>query len=125
MSDEPRFIAKTKSIKFDEVATISKNSPPPIPTFNLSELNLLELSRELRASLSSPSSTFIFFRKRENRKLELQREKVNHILGIIDDLRKTNQNLINYQAETFLSQEVLAAVIDNNRIEVKRLVELK
>lgn len=98
---------------------------PNIPTFNLSGLNLLELSRELQRSLNSSSSPFIFLRERQNKKLKLQKEKIQTILEIIGELRLTQHQLTQFQAETFLSKELLSAVVDEKREEIINLAGIK
>jgi len=113
-------------IKVDEAMTkkISDDKQPDIPTFNLSGLNLLELSNELKNSLNNSSSSFIWIRKRENEKLKLQKEKIQIILDSIRNLTLTQKELINFQAETFLSNEMLSAIIANNRLAIKEQLEL-
>lgn len=120
MSNKPRFVAKTINNQI-----IEKTGDAVVPTFNLSNLNLLELSKELERSLNKPSSTFIIFRNRENKKLELQREKANLILKTIEDLKLTQQELTKFQADTFLSNEMLEAVIDSKRQEIINLAAIK
>ena len=115
-------------IKKDEPMTDKKiptTNVPGVPTFNLSDLNLLELDRELRTSLKSNSSSFIFIRERENKKLKLQKEKVEIILDTIRALTLTQRELGNFQAETFLSNKLLEAVIAGKQEEIRNLAGLK
>lgn len=117
----------TDLIKVDESMTkkLSDDKQPDIPTFNLSNLNLLELSNELKNSLNNTSSSFIWIRKRENEKLKLQKEKITLILDAIQKLTLTQKELINFQSETFLSNEMLDAVIASKKHTINNLAEVQ
>lgn len=104
---------------------LSDTNKQDIPTFNLSGHNLLEFNRELQRSLDNTSSSFLWIRTRENKKLELQRDKVRIILSTIQDLRLTQQELTNFQAETFLSNELLGQIIAGKREEIRNIAEIK
>lgn len=113
-------------IKVDESMTkkISDDKQPDIPTFNLSGLNLLELSNELKNSLNNSSSSFIWIRKRENEKLKLQKEKIEIILDSIEKMTLTQKQLREFQSETFLTNEFLEAIIDRKRQEIINMADL-
>lgn len=85
---------------------------PDIPTFNLDRLNMLELTRQLEANLNSPTSNFIFFKRRNNTKLQLDRERIQLLTATIADLRLSQEQLVNLQAETFLNQKRLKSLLD-------------
>jgi len=119
---KPKFVAEIVNNE-KEIELIQ--STTGIPTFDLSKLNLLQLSQELQKSLDSKSSMFIWRRERQNQKLLLEREKIKIILETIKDLTLTQKELINFQAETFLSNEMLSAIIANNRLVIKEQLELK
>lgn len=122
-SDTPPILNMKDNIMVDN--KLPTTNVPGVPTFNLSELNLLELDRELRNSLKSNSSSFIFMRERENKKLELQKDKVNIILQTIRDLNLTQKELTNFQADTFLSNELLEQIIAEKREEIRNLAAIK
>lgn len=113
-------------IKVDEAMTKtnSDDKQPSIPTFNLSSLNLLELSNELKKSLNNTSSSFIWIRKRENEKLKLQKEKIEIILDSIEKMTLTQKQLREFQSETFLTNEFLEAIIARKRQEIINMADL-
>lgn len=96
-----------------------------IPTFDLMRLNMLELSRQLEATLNKKPSFFIFLRERHNEKLRIEREKITIILDLIRGLRLTQQELSEYQADIFLSPTTLEAIISNRLADAKRDMEMK
>lgn len=110
----------TKSEINSLVPTTDKN----IPTFDLTKLNLLQLCQELEKNLQKPSSSFIWLRNRQNEKLRLERNKIDLILNSIRDLTLTQKELMQFQSETFLSNETLSAIIANKREVIKEQLEL-
>lgn len=119
-------VEKKKSDLPDLIINYLEPEPakPIMPTLDLS-LNIGELKSQLISNLNQRSSCFIFLRRRENTKIELQREKVNHLIGLIDDMVKVNRSVINYQAELFLSQAVFENIIKGFYVEAQRQAELK
>lgn len=130
MSDKPRFVAKVEKTVLPQI----RNSQSTIqrdlgvqsgPIFDLTELNLLELSRQLKETLNAKPSGFIFFKQRHNRKLQLETEKLSHIINIIDKVRTINQSANQLKAELFLSQSVIENIINGFYLEAERQAELK
>lgn len=100
------------------------NSMPNIPTFDLMRLNMLELSRQLEESLNKKTSRFIFLKKRQNEQLRVDIEKASILLELINSLRLTQQQLIEYQADTFLSQATLESVIEGRKQQAEMALKL-
>ena len=117
--------AVSTSDKQNSNGSDSTDSSLNIPTFDLMRLNMLELSRQLEATLNKKPSFFIFLRERHNQKLRIEGEKISLILGLINGLRLTQQELTQYQADTFLSQTTLEYVINNRLDDAKREMEMK
>jgi len=84
---------------------------PAIPSFNLDQLNLVELCGQLRDSLNQPRPTFIFTSERRNRKLELERDRVRTVLEILETTRSINSSLAQARAEILLSRAVSESII--------------
>jgi hypothetical protein len=122
-----KFVAKSTPklpITTDFVARQDKDDMPNIPTFDLSQLNLLQLSDNLKDSLNKKSSMFIFLRNRENKKLQIQKDKIGDLINLIESLRLANQSLLNYQADLFLSKAVLENLIKGFHVKAQREAEL-
>jgi hypothetical protein len=127
MSHEPKFVARStpkQPLSTDFVARQNKDDMPNVPTFDLTQLNLLQLSEQLKESLNKKSSWFIFLRNRENKKLQIQRDKIGNLVNLIESLRTSNQSLINYQAELFLSKAVLENLINGFHVKAQMEAEL-
>lgn len=130
MRDKPNFCSKKIKVqaKLDNTSALAKTiKNNPIPIFNLSEMTTVELSKSLKSLLNKSSlteHTFIFTGKRYNKKLELERDRISGILDAISLATSVNKSLIQFQADTFLSQAVLEDIINNYPIEAKRKIEL-
>jgi len=71
------------------------------------------LISQLEQSMHKPQSRWIFFKKRENERLELDRQRVSMLLDTIRSLRLANEELVYLKAETFLSPQKVALIIEN------------
>jgi hypothetical protein len=118
-------ITKDKLIMKKKLPAINQKNTLGIPTFNLSGLNLLDLTKELQNSLNSSSSSFIFMRERANKKLKLQKDKIGLILQTIEELSLTQRELVNFQADAFLSNKLLEQIIAGKQEEIRNIAEIK
>jgi hypothetical protein len=117
MDDKPRFVAKTSRIDNSVVPyngnpyPIQSINVPSVPSFDLDQLNLVELCGQLKESLNEPKPLFIFSSKRRNKKLELEKDRVRTILETIESVRDVNVSLSKARAEILLSQAVSESII--------------
>jgi len=116
MDDKPKFIAKTTKVDTSIVISNRKTALPAInvpgiPTFDLDQLNLVELCGQLKDSLNEPKPFFIFSSKRRNKKLELERDRVRTIIETIESFRDVNVSLAKARAEILLSQAISESII--------------
>jgi len=130
MDDKPKFIAKTTKVDTSIVISNRKAAVPAInvpdmPTFDLDQLNLVELSKQLKDSLNQPKPFFIFTSRRRNEKLQLEKERVEIILDVIGRIRDVNMSLANARAEILLSKSVTESIINNYFSEEVLKEELK
>jgi hypothetical protein len=123
MSDEHKFIAKSQRIKISNQLS-TNNNLPAIPTFDLTQMNLVQLAENLRTELNRPRPRTIWFKKRGVKKAELDAEHQRLILSQISNLRAINSELINLQADLFLSPDMLQAIITDRTADIKRKMEL-
>jgi hypothetical protein len=133
MDDKPKFIAKSIKVESKALA-VSKDAPsgslsvpdvPDIPTFDLDQLNLIELSRQLKDNLDQPEPFFMFTSRRRNEKLRLGKERLEIILETIERVRSVNQSLANARAEILLSKAITESLINNYFNEAILTAELR
>ena len=99
------------------------NNLPSIPTFNLSELNVLQLSNNLKSILNESPLTnnlFVFTGRRYNKKLELERDRVRLINSILTEAISINKNILQYSVDTFLTQQKLEYYIGKFQLDIER-----
>ena len=133
MDDKPRFIAKstkvdTKALTVNKDASsngLSVPDVPNIPTFDLDQLNLVELSRQLKDALNQPEPFFMFTSRRRNEKLRLGKERLEVILDTIERVRSVNQSLAHARAEILLSKAVTESLINNYFNEAILMADLR
>jgi hypothetical protein len=89
--------------------------PPDLPIFDITNLNLVELGRQLKATLDSKRSGWIFFKKRGNEKAILDEEHWRALIAQIEDLKDMNSALLELNAEVYLTQERMARIIQRYR----------
>ena len=88
---------------------------PDLPTFDISNMNLVELGRQLQDNLNSHRPGWIWLKKRQNEKMFLDEERLRAVIAQIQDLRDMNSALLNLNAEAYLTQERLDRIIQRYR----------
>lgn len=89
--------------------------PPDVPIFDISTINLVELGRQLQKTLSAGRSKWIFFKRRGNEKAILDEEHLRALIAQIQDLRDMNSQLLELNADVYLTQERLGRIIQRYR----------
>jgi hypothetical protein len=93
----------------------SGETPPDLPVFDITTVNLVELGRQLKSTLAAKRPGWIFLKKRGNEKAILDEEHMRALLAQIEDLRDMNSALLNLNAEVYLTQERMARIIQRYR----------
>ena len=88
-------------------------------TFDIRTMNLGQLAVDLKASLDKPQPTSIFFKGRQNRKIELDNERKSLLLFGIERLRTNNASMLELQADAFLTEETMQHIVGMRRLEFK------
>jgi len=106
------------------MSPVKSNLPklPNIPTFNLSELNVLQLSNNLKSLLNESPLTnnlFAFTARSYNKKLELERDRVRIVNNILTEAISINKNILQYSVDAFLTQQKLEYYITKFQIDVE------
>lgn len=131
MTEKPRFVAESKEIDFrlpisgNPLPSANNINVPDIPSFDLDQLNLVELSRQLKNSLNQPQPFFVFSSSHRNEKLRLEKERLQIISDTIEHVRSVNQSLAYARAEILLSKSITESLINNHFNETVLLAELK
>jgi hypothetical protein len=134
MSDEPKFVAKViknvpvaqdknKGLAISNFLPPMKKVAPEIPTIDLSSINAAQLRNNLQGLLNDQSltnNTFIFTSKRYNKKLELERDRVDIVLGLVDRAIELNRNIINYNVDIFLTQKRMEQIAFRHAVDMER-----
>lgn len=98
---------------------------PQAPEYNLDQYTMGGLLEELKKNLNHGPSWFIFLRNRHNQKIRIEGARIELLKSTIEQAIITNQSLINYKAEIFLSKQKLKDIIDSYYIETERNAVLK
>ncbi len=93
----------------------SANNMPDLPTFDISNMNLVQLGRQLQDNLNSHRPGWIWLKKRQNEKIFLDEERLRALNAQIQDLRDMNSALLNLNAEVYLTQERMERIIQRYR----------
>ena len=101
--------------------TVVNSNYPEIPKFNLANLNLLDLSRELQSTLNSGTP---FFLSLGNRKLRLEAERQEWMIRHIENLGVASEALARTQAKLFFSQQLMENLIRDFKAKAEREWEL-
>ena len=88
---------------------------PDLPTFDISNINLVQLGRQLQDNLDSHRPGWIWLKKRQNEKMFLDEERLRAIVAQIQDLRDMNSELLKLNAEVYLTQERMERIIQRYR----------
>ena len=88
---------------------------PDLPIFDISNMNLVQLGRQLQENLNSSRPGWIWLKKRQNEKMFLDEERLRALMAQIQDLRDMNSVLLELNAEVYLTQERMARIIQRYR----------
>lgn len=90
-----------------------------INSINVTELNLSQLTNDLRASLTKPEPMTLFFRRRQVKKLQLDVEKQQWLLAKINGLRSLGQELVNLRADAIVSEQMVTLLVQQKLQEAE------
>lgn len=95
--------------------------------FDLNKLNMSQLVANLQTSIDKKPSRFLMFRERENKKIQLEIEKVNYLTTQVSSLRTLGGEMMKLQADAILTAKSLTYLVNNQRakfqMEFERNVE--
>lgn len=97
----------------------------PDKTFDLEQLNLLNLAKGLEDTLSAKRPKSVYFKWLGNKKHKLDAEQQDWVLRQIQNAVAISDNLSQLKAKIFLSPEVVSNLIRGYRGEAQRLFELQ
>ena len=127
-----KFVAKPISslVKYEE--NISKqNNNLPIEeeftidnTFNLSDLNLSELTNGISRSINKGFKLFLFTQERENKKITLKIEHIKLLQSTLMETKKLGKDILDLKAEHLISEETLRYLKIGKKIELRQSIEL-
>lgn len=91
---------------------------------NLPELNIQQLYDELQGSINSGTPMFLWSRKRQNKKIELDNEKQVMIFQKIRYLRNLSDEYLRMKADIIFSEEYLGYLVDENKMKAEQYFQL-
>ncbi|EKE11066.1 MAG: hypothetical protein ACD_15C00142G0002 [uncultured bacterium] len=91
----------------------------PSGSFDIDNLNMLQLVNNLRSKLARPSSRFLFISRRRNEQIELDITRVRLLTSLINDTTNMSFDLMNLQATIIMQPETLQAILDQKRFSVQ------
>ena len=98
----------------DDLEKFEENMPD-LPIFDISNMNLVQLGRQLQESLNQGRPGWIWLKKRQNEKIFLDEERLRALIAQIQDLRDMNSALLSLNAEVYLTQERMARIVQRYR----------
>ena len=83
--------------------------------FDLNKLNMSQLISNLQTSIDKKPSRFLIFRERDNKKIQLETEKVNYLTSQVASLRNLGGEMLKLQADAILTAKTLNYLVNNQR----------
>lgn len=115
--------AKTKKVAMYEPNTqeteIAKN------TFDIRTMSLEQLARDLKASYDKKQPKSIFFKGRQNRKIELDNQRKRLLLDGLDQLRAHNAGMLELQADALLTEDTFKHIVNMRQLDFQMEFEKK
>lgn len=99
--------------------TKTKSLISHVNSIDISDLNLLQLTSDLRASLTKPEPMTIFFRRRQVKKLELDVERQRWLLNKVVGLRALGQELVQLRADAIVSEQMVTFLAQKNLMDAE------
>jgi hypothetical protein len=93
--------------------------------FDLEELNLQQLVKNIKKSVNKRPSMFLFLRNRENKKIRLETEKINILVSNISSLKGLGKEMLDLKADAILTNETLSYLIADKKREFEHEFERK
>lgn len=106
-------------------STLEGNNSLDEEIFNLSELNLVSLTKSLSKSVNKGLKLFHFTQRRENERITLKIEHIRLLQRALQEMKKLGKEIMEIQADNYLTPEIIKGLIDNKRIDIKQAIELK
>ena len=111
--NKPDLLGGKRSISGSLIETKTNSLISEISSFDLSEVNLIDLTRDMQNSLTASVPSTIFFRNRQNRKLGLDVERQRWLLTKLQGLRSLGQELVNLRADAIVSEQMVKMLAQN------------
>ncbi len=110
-----RISVRSKKVNLDGSEITKRNTSlvSSVNRINMSEINLYNLTSNLKDSLDVRTPSTIFFKKRQNRILSLDVEKQRWLLSKIEGIRLLGISLNNLHADAIISEQMIALLAQN------------
>lgn len=123
-----KHIAESKSYKYSKVdktditTTVEKATEE---IFDLSTLNLKQFVTNLKIHIDKKPSSLLCLRKRNNKKIQLETEKIDLLADNVYRLVNLGREVANLQAEAVLSNQTIYALIESKQEEFVNMLEMQ
>lgn len=91
--------------------------------FDLASLTLEQLARDIKASYDKKEPVLIVFKKRQVKKLTLDRERQGLLLDRVKWLRLQGEELMKLRADALLSEQTVMHLIQSRELEAQQEIE--
>lgn len=108
--NERRFSGKAVTVL---PANLNKpNTALPIPQFDLTKINVVQLAQDLSQFIHQPQPRSLISKWWQSKKLPYDRERIDHIISYVEQVRDLNSRITHLQAELYLSPQVLQSLLE-------------
>lgn len=94
-------------------------------TFELADMSLLDLSKDIAKSVHKGFKFFLFTQARENKKIALKLEHIKLLQNILQETKALGREIMNLKAEAIINVEILDQIIEGKKIDLKHEIKLK
>jgi hypothetical protein len=99
-----------------------KKVAPTIPTLDIS-VNAKEFKKNVQRLMDDEPLTnnfFVFSSRRQSEKIMLERDRLTSLLGVIDRVIETNRNIIRYNVDVFITQQMLERLALEHSVNLEK-----
>jgi len=94
-------------------------------SFDLSELNLSNLTKSLSKAVKKGTKIFHFTQQRENERISLKIVHIRLLQMALEETRKLGKEIMELRVDNFLTPEIIRNLIEGKRLDLKYEIELK
>jgi hypothetical protein len=121
-------MAYTKATKqglIPSAGAITTKEQAKVPSFDLSNINVVELANTLSAHITRPQSAGWLSRWWQDRKLPKDNARLMQLQVYVDNLIKINDSITDMQHKLFIQPQVLNHMISGNLLRMRQEMELQ